>query len=141
MLSDGRLILAEVEHKFPDGGVKDIHSVVAPSSSCRTVERLWNQVRSSLVSGELDYIGLDAPYTEVRLRFEKRSWRFRSWHRLMEEDSRLVAASYGLAPIPEGKTRDEVLRLDSDSYRTFRASFDALYQIVRSNGTEPKKTP
>ena len=74
--------------------------------------------------------GPDAQYREIVFFSRARRIVLRSWHPIVEQDSRLVAGSQGVTPLG-GMTRQQFLARDDPAYVAQRDAFDAIEARLR----------
>ena len=88
---------------------------------------LWAHNRPLIKDAETNAFGPDARYQEIIFVCGDQKVVERSWHRLAEENLKLVVTSHGISAL-DGKTREEVLSKDVKWYLDFRKAFDDIFQ-------------
>ena len=131
--ADGTIVWSEDKE---DGGPPFLTAKIDPAKTKEFLAKLEKEgVFKKSPDFQIEY-GPDASYHEINLLNGKRYVCFGSWHELFERNPKVVASSHGLSSL-EGRTREQVLKEDTQSYRDFRK----LWKEVRdfTNTLIPEK--
>lgn len=91
------------------------------------LSKLWKHNRPLFKNDKMNMFGPDSEYEEISFVCGKEKIIASSWHRLYENNPKLVVTSHGVQPL-NGKTREEILATDEKWYLNFRNAFDNIYE-------------
>jgi hypothetical protein len=120
-----------------NGGPPYLTAKIDPAKTTAFLAKLDQDGTLKKLDKYLVHLGPDASYHQIELMIGKKNITLISWHELFERRATLVATSHGISEIPDGKTREQVLKEDKQKYRDFRT----LWKQIRdfSEKQVPKK--
>lgn len=114
--TDGTIVWSEDKE---DGGPPFLTAKIDPTKTKDFLAKLEKEgVFKKSTDFHIEY-GPDASYHEINLLNGKRYVCLGSWHELFERNPKVVANSHGLSSLGD-RTREQVLKEDTQSYRDFR---------------------
>ena len=95
----------------------------------RLIDELWSKHHGSFPPNERLNFGPDAAYTQIEFVHGSERMIIGSWHTTERTSPKVFASHTGLTTLG-GRTREQALAGEPESYQRFRKSFDSIYDTV-----------
>ncbi len=95
----------------------------------RLIDELWSRHHASFPPDERLNFGPDAAYTKIEFVHGSDRLILGSWHTTERTSPKVFASHTGLTTLG-GRTREQALADEPESYQRFRKSFDSIYDTV-----------